>query len=151
MAIYHHFFPRNLSAAYREYRGGELEGLTQRLAQLREQYAMRLATVADRLSERFVRTMIIDCMRALVAPAMNRDDARKADHAFEILEEETALLMRDPTGAGLDLPAWLEALEEEVDDVRRGTRGATVRSPLDSILPAVPLSLEEIQQELDQW
>ena len=82
---------------------------------------------------------------------MNRSDTAKADRAFDLLREESALLMRDPTGAGLDLPAWLLAQEEEVDSVRRGARSAGYRSLLDSILPPVDLRLDDIQNELDQW
>jgi hypothetical protein len=123
----------------------------QRLMEMQENYAMRLATVADRLGERFLRRMVIDRMRALVAPAMDRGDPAKADRAFEVLRDETALLMRDPTGAGLDLPSWLLALEEEVDIVRRQNHKTAQRSPLDAILPPVPLSLDEIRMELDEW
>ena len=95
--------------------------------------------------------MVIDRMCVLVEPAMRRRDTQSAEHAFEILEEETELLMRDPTGAGFDLPAWLVALEEQVDRVRQAAPHTADRSQLDSILPPRPLSWEDIRRQLDDW
>ncbi len=46
-----------------------------RLAELQTKYGMRLPTIADRLSERFVRPLVIDRVRALVAPSA--DEARR--------------------------------------------------------------------------
>ena len=50
----------------------------ERLAKLQTQYGMRLPTIADRLSERFVRPLAIDRVRALVAPAAERSPLRCA-------------------------------------------------------------------------
>src|SRR5262249_45258380 len=52
-------------------RTGELaDSLAAREEKLRAKYAMRLPTVADRLSERFLRPLTIDRIRTLVRPAV---------------------------------------------------------------------------------
>ena len=140
-----------------------------RCAELRDEYAMRLPTITDRIAERFVQPLTIDRARALVKPAMN--EARPAPHpqpsrrpssgtssesesnstAFELLEQEVEELAQEPTGVGLDVPAWLVGLEQEVEQECR------VRSYLDNpntrrpSLPQVPLSIEQVQQQLTGW
>ena len=43
-----------------------------RFARLNRKYGMRLPSIADRLGERFVRPLVIDRLRALVRPAIER-------------------------------------------------------------------------------
>ena len=54
---------------------------------------------AQRIGERFLLPMTIDRMLALVKPAVEQAGQQDSTHAFEILEEETELLMREPAGA----------------------------------------------------
>ncbi len=129
----------------------EADRYLERLARLQKKYAMRLATVADRLGERFLRTLTIDRMRALVEPAMRHPDSRTARRAFEILADEAALLMRDPTGAGLDLPLWLVALEDEVDRVAERDRDLEDGLLPDSFFPSVSLTLADVQAQIEEW
>ena len=125
----------------------ESDRYLKRLAKLQKTYAMRLSTVADRLGERFLRPMIIDRMRALVKPAMERTSKT----AFELLEEETALLMREPTGVGFDPPTWLLALEEEVARVRGSQYHIDEKSMFDELLDPQPMSVDEVQSQLEAW
>jgi hypothetical protein len=110
-----------------------------------------MPTVADRLAERFVRPLTIDRIRALVEPAM--EEARQGGEApkFEMLEFETATLTREPTGVGLDVPAWLVALEEEVDLILRPSHERQNEADLAAILPPKLLTQEQAKQQLDQW
>jgi hypothetical protein len=128
-----------------------LEG---RCAELRKKYAMRLPTVTDRLAERFVRPLVIDRMRALVKPSMDAagsGGAATPGNSFELLEQETAELTQEPTGVGLEVPAWLAALEQEVADQSRASgpreRLQSPFLPLDQ----APLTLDEVQQQLTGW
>ncbi len=84
-----------------------------RLAELETKYRVRLATVSDRLAQRFVRPLAVDRLRALVRPAI--DDARRerSGGAFALLEQELAEFVERPSGSGLDVPGWLAALEHE--------------------------------------
>jgi hypothetical protein len=122
-----------------------------KLAELQKKYAMRMPTVADRLAERFVRPLAIDRIRALVAPAI--EEARQGGEApkFEMLRHDTNFLTREPTGVGLDVPAWLVALEEEVEDVLHADDLGCPDQCLAAIIPAVLLSYEEARAQLDAW
>ena len=87
------------------------------LAKLSEQYGMQLPTITDRLDERFIRPLIIDQVCALVCPAMSADPNERSV-AFEALESQISDLASEPHGAGLDVPDWLVALEDEVTEAR---------------------------------
>jgi len=119
-----------------------------RFGELVEQYSVRLPTIADRLGERFVRPLAIDRVRALIRPAI--EEARRGDPptAFDLLEQELVEFTENPSGAGLDVPAWLTALENEVDEVgpthHRGLDADDVPPPV----PTLALSWEVVQQQL---
>ena len=119
-----------------------------RLAELTKQYGVRLPTVADRLSERFVRTLDIDRVKALVRPAIEEARRGGPTPAFEALEQDLVEFTDRPSGAGLDMPAWLAALEHEIDLAGRcrGQTGALEEIP--SPVPCTPLSWSDVQQQL---
>jgi hypothetical protein len=120
-----------------------------RFEKLCEKYGIRLPSVAERLAERFVRPLAIDRVRALVEPAM--EAANTSDRAaFDALEQEIESLVREPAGAGLDLPDWLDALEEEVSMIRISQRH---REPSDDVLrriDQVRLGWDELQEQLTE-
>ncbi|QDU97357.1 hypothetical protein [Lignipirellula cremea] len=129
--------------------GVEADKYCKRLADLQQKYAMRMPTIADRIGERFMHPMSIDRIRALVRPAM--DEARKdGKHPrFDLLEHETESLTREPSGVGLDVPAWLMALEEEVEHVIRPE--VDPRETPDSVIPLASISNEEFHRQIDIW
>jgi hypothetical protein len=122
-----------------------------KLAELQKKYAMRMPTVADRLAERFVRPLTIDRIRALVAPAI--EEARQGGDApkFEMLQHDTDYLTREPTGVGLDVPAWLVALEEEVDDVLFACSQGCTDDYLARVIPPVAVPFEQAKRQLEEW
>lgn len=124
----------------------------QRLQDLTKRYGMRLPTIADRLRERFVRTLAIDRLRAWIGPAV--DEARRgvAGEAFAILEQEVGEFTEQPTGSGLDVPAWLHALEQEVDRVAGGAaQDDEAPSDDEPPVPWMPLTWENVQAQLRAW
>jgi hypothetical protein len=129
----------------------EADKYLRRLTALQKKYAMRMPTIADRLAERFVGPMHIDRICALVEPAI-REASQPPPHAsFEQLEWETEVLTSRPTGVGLDMPAWLVALSEEVDEARgllEGSQGFDYPAPLAE--PA-RLTREEVNRQVDEW
>ena len=96
-----------------------------RFTRLTRKYGMRLPSIAERLNERFVRPLSVDRLCALIEPAMEEapgkpqtaDQLRAGTGAFARLEEGIEEFTRDISGAGFDVPAWLEALEQEVDRI----------------------------------
>lgn len=133
--------------------------LERRLGELRKKYAMRLPTVSDRLAERFVRPLAIDRARALIAPALesvrrpNQQFAagRSTACAFELLEEEIEELTQQPTGAGLDVPPWLQALEEEAATAERLAMQGPAADEYQLPLAQTRLSLDDVLRELVEW
>ncbi len=127
----------------------ESDQYLERLTKLQEKYAMKMPTVADRLNERFVKPMTIDRMRALIRPAMRqlRASDREESRAFELLVQESHLMMREPTGVGLDIPAWLVMLEEEVDRVLQNKRMAPQVQRLERAVPAISISRAELMEQ----
>ncbi len=121
-----------------------------KLAELQKKYAMRMPTVADRLAERFTRPLAVDRIRALVIPAL--EEGRQGGRAlqFELLEEETATLTAEPTGVGLDVPAWLAALEEEVELASRPIHERVQEELGASVVPQVKLKAREVRKLLEK-
>jgi hypothetical protein len=95
--------------------------------------------------------MAIDRIRALVKPAMAECQRSGPSPNYELFQHETDLLMKEPTGVGLDVPAWLEAIEEEVERVSEPDFERDLASELESLVPQQTLSLEHIQQQLEKW
>jgi hypothetical protein len=120
-----------------------------RLTALAREYGMQLPTIGDRLNERFVRPLVIDRLRALVEPAMNGDDHRRLD-AFAVLEGEIADLVSEPYGAGLDVPDWLAALEDEVTEARSRMNHVSSSDRLSRRIGQVKLTWEEVLEQLGE-
>ncbi|MCH5374463.1 MAG: hypothetical protein JJ992_10825, partial [Planctomycetes bacterium] len=129
----------------------QADNFIERLADLQQKYAMRMPTVADRLGERFVRPMAIDRIRALVRPAMDERRLGKPPRSFELLQQETDLLTRVPSGVGLDVPAWLVALEEEVAMVLQQEPEWNQARQLEVMIPQRPLTMQEARRQLERW
>lgn len=129
----------------------ESDQYLERLAKLQEVYAMKMPTVADRLNERFVKPMTIDRMRALIRPAIRqlRASDREESHAFDLLVEEAHLMMREPTGVGLDIPAWLLMLEEEVDRVLQNHKAFPQTQRLERSVPWIVVPNANIQSQFN--
>lgn len=132
--------------------GDRAEEFVKMLVELQRNYAMRMPTVADRINERFVRPLIIDRIRALVEPAMAeaKDECSEQTH-FEILKSETDQLTSDPTGVGLDVPEWLEALEDEVDRLIVKEMRDGDPPHIDELMPQASIKYEEIEKQVEDW
>ncbi len=121
-----------------------------KLAQLQRKHAMRMPTIADRIGEAFMRPLVIDRICALVEPAVRAAQEGKPSNEFELLQHEAESLTREPSGVGLDVPAWLIALEEEVETARHLCYDQSERVR-DAILPWYVLSWEEANQQIADW
>lgn len=129
--------------------GAKADIYVTKLRGLQREYAMRMPTVADRILERFVQPMTIDRMRALIEPATHDAEANRPSGAFDLLQREADLLTQHPTGVGLDMPAWLAALEEEVEMVAKRHGGNEVDVMSLVTMPIRPLDREELKGQLN--
>lgn len=113
-----------------------------RFEELCNEYSVRLPSVAERLGERFTRPLAIDRVRALVGPAIASAETENPE-PFAALQQEIASLAQEPAGAGLDLPDWLAALEEEVSMVRCRRRHQDSDD--------APRRIKQVQLTWDEW
>ena len=127
----------------------EADRYLKQLKQLQRRYSIRLHSVADRLQERFTHPLTIDRMRALVGPAIQDAKQNRHSPSFEALQSEAAKLTQEPTGAGLETPMWLAALEEEAE---RTASGATEDDSA-ALLPEmqVQLTYDDVRSQLAAW
>jgi len=109
-----------------------------RFNQLVRQYGMRLPTIADRLGERFVRPLAIDQLRALVRPAFEQLRDGEAGDAVARLEAGIEAFAAEVSGAGIDVPPWLDAMAQELD-------AAATRRPADELGPDPQLDVAEVR------
>lgn len=124
--------------------------LLDQLTALQHQYGMRLPTVADRLGERFERPLAIDRVRALVMPAMEQLRDEQPPTAFEQLEQEVDELTQMPSGVGFELPEWLEAFEEEVENSRWDVYFGGRQVEVSTYLTQTRLSSDEVAEQLEK-
>jgi len=113
-----------------------------RFEALCSQYGVRLPSVAERLGERFTRPLAIDRVRALVGPAIAAAGTEDRE-PISALQQEIASLAAEPAGAGLDLPDWLAALEDEVTIVRCRRRQTTTDE--------APRRIKQVRLTWDEW
>lgn len=122
-----------------------------RFERLSRKYGMRLPSIADRLGERFVRPLAVDRLRALVRPAIDGLRGGREPAALRRLEEAIAQFTEEITGTGFEVPAWLDALEEEVDEVLSQAPEADAEWLDPELrLPQLRLSAEEARQEVEK-
>ncbi len=128
-----------------------VEPLLEELSELEAKTGLRLRTVRDRLEERLVRPLVIDRLCATVEPAMREAVNPPAqDGAFVRLEQQLESLTRQPIGIGLDVPEWLERLEDEVERVRQEGMSAD-QAHASGLASGVSLSFIDLQVQLANW
>ncbi len=126
----------------------EAEAFLREYEQLRQRHGLYLRAVADRLQERFVTPLQVDQLCALVEPALEAAAKGESDPA---LEEAVVAFACQPTGVGMDVPAWLRRLEAEVERVR--WRKSDITHLVETLfeVPQRALSWEELSSMLRSW
>ncbi len=135
----------------RERIADEAQRHVRRLAALQKKHAMRLPSISERLNERFMRPLVVDRLCASIEPAMQATDQDVRRQAFAIIQQEVAELVEEPSGAGLDVPGWLLAMEDEVQRVKDEGETSLEAVVLDLATPPCTLSFNEIQSQIEGW
>jgi len=123
----------------------------QQYEQLCTRHGVRLRSIGERLGERFVQPLAVTRLRAWVRPAMAEIRAGRSSPSFAALRREMAPFAAEPSGAGVDVPAWLDALAEEVQAARSGVGESDEPATSYPQIPQVRLSLEQIRRQLESW
>jgi hypothetical protein len=118
---------------------------------LEKKHGLRLASISERLNEKFEMSMEVDRLCALVEPAMKEADKEQGNPLFAELQRELDSLTAKPGGAGVDLPVWLLRLEQEVHRVRSLQSTDALLSEGFVQVAQLQLSLEEVQQQIQDW
>lgn len=127
------------------------EGHLTELSRLEVTLGMRLPSLRDRISERFVKPLVVNRILALVPHSLS--DAAEGNHdsqAFAALRSEVSAYLDDTFGSGIDVPHWLQALEHEVTRVERtGAAGDPRREDHLLDLPPMPTRFSELSRQLE--
>jgi hypothetical protein len=132
--------------------------LLKELSTKETELGLRLRTVRDRLEERFVQPLQIDRAAARVshAAAAARDGQTEEGPAFRNLIDAIAPLAEIPTGVGLDVPAWIRRLEDELRQSQISfleQQGDTdeIETDLDPSPPPVAIDFDDLRREISLW
>ena len=92
--------------------------------------------------------MQINRLKALVEPAMMDPTTKESARTFELLKNEARAFSRSTMGVGIDLPAWLAKLENEVHQhiLPRGLREILSQAPY---LDSPPIPIAELREKLE--
>ncbi len=152
-----------LASKWREFVGERTQRLAEELLTdltAREaEHGMKLRTVRDRLEERFVQPLRVDqaCARVPRAAAARRDGQPEDNPAFNGLLAAIRPLAESPVGVGLDIPAWVRRLEDELRKVKLLDPDDDGEEPAPSSndeypLPAqAALTLDDFRRQIREW
>jgi hypothetical protein len=138
---------QSLTRVTRDLARRHLEQL-ERLERIR---GVRLNTIRDRLNERFIKSLALDRLCALIEPAIVESREEREATAFARLRRELPAFTETPMGVGLDVPYWLRRLEMEVHRVQATRTTIAVLADTFFRVPRRPLSWDELQRQLGDW
>jgi len=126
--------------------------LLQRLTRLEKQHGMSLPGISDRLSERFVKPLLLDRILSQVKPAVRDARAGVESPSFARLKVESDAYLSTTLGSALEPQPWLQTLEEEVQHAEADS-GASAQPLLgtNSTLARVPIDVEDLRRQLAIW
>lgn len=127
------------------------EPLLTELDLLEQRHALRLATVRQRLEERFVEPLETDRLAAFVEPAYKQTASGAASLEPSELEQAVGPLADVPSGVGLDVPAWLDRLERELHRIQQAQDPLARLAEARLQAPKTDRSFADLVKEFDGW
>ena len=128
--------------------GTEADKFVEKYDKLRKHYSMEMASIKDRLSEKFVHPMQVDRLCSLVESAMVDPDSHHSQRIFDLIEHQTDSIANRPNGSGVDLPAWIIALSDEVDRVAE--KQITGQPDPQPLVLTSPSEIKELRSQIEQ-
>lgn len=127
------------------------KSLQQKLRRLERQHGMRLPSVSDRLTERFIKPLDLDRMLALVRPAMREARDGHVGEAFARLRDQTERYLVSSSGSALEPQPWLQSLSEELEDAEDELLTSASSADAERLRPVRSVNLAEIRRQLQIW
>ncbi len=128
------------------------EVLVRQYAILREEHGMHLRSVAEQVEQRLAQPLEINHLRVLMREAAQELRSDRPGEKFAQLQARIAPLVLAGSGSGYQLPAWVQALREEVRRWEQEPPDSPPDEPdvLDPLfeLPQARLSLSHVRKEL---
>jgi hypothetical protein len=121
------------------------------LTRLERTHGIRLATIRDRLEERFVKPLVLDRLCALIEPALAHAEQSLGSDEISPLEKELAPIATIPSGVGLDVPAWLMRLQTELERVHTSQSDLSHLAETMFHVPKTPLAFTPLVEQLRDW
>lgn len=152
-----------LASKWREFVGERTHRLAEELltdlASREGEHGIKLRTVRDRLEEHFVQPLRVDqaCSRVPRAAAARRDGQPEDNPAFQGLLAAIRPLAESPVGVGLDIPAWVRRLEDELRKVKLMDPDDEADEPAPTandeypLPPHAALDLDDFRRQIKEW
>jgi len=108
---------------------------------------MRMESIGRRIEGRFSDQMQIDRLCSLVAPALEDPDHPDCQRTFRLLQKQAKIFVDSTLGVGINLPNWLAALEQQVEQFQllEKTEDKQSNQPLE----VYELDLDQLEAQLD--
>jgi hypothetical protein len=127
------------------------EKYLEELTHLEKKHGIRLATIRDRLEERFVRPLVFDRLCALIEPALEHAKTPEGQTAVSPLEQELEPFATTPSGVGLDIPPWLLRLQSELERVHNSQSDLGNLAETMFQVPRAPLPFAPLVEQMSDW
>lgn len=123
------------------------------LQALERRHGMRLPAIADHLNQRLVKSMQVNEMTALIRPAVaeRRQSPQGDGPTVALLAEKVEAYLRDSWGSGIDIPAWIRALDREAGEVLLSDEGGRPGAEAELDFPHFVVTLREFRQQISTW
>jgi len=121
------------------------------LAKLEKTHGIRLATIRDRIEERFVQPLVLDRLCAMIEPALEQAPAWLGKTEPSPLEKELEPFATTPSGVGLDVPPWLVRLQNELERARMSKSDLGNLAETVFQVPKTVVTFESLIAQLRDW
>jgi hypothetical protein len=123
------------------------------LEALERRHGMRLPAITDHLNQRLFKAMQLNEMVSLIRPAVQerRRTAQASFPTVEQLNQNVEAYLADSWGSGIEVPAWIRALDREAQEVLLADEGGRPGAEADLDFPPVAITLREFRQQISTW
>ncbi len=121
-----------------------------RLQKLERKYGVKLPAMRDQIEERFVKSLAVNRMTALVRQTMEERDPVHRRELFDDLRVQIENYQDGTYGTGLEIPEWLRLLDQEVRNFEFPEQAMHDPYGKELITPVI-VNLREMRRQLRIW